>query len=153
MGEEVVQRDQRRLLAAVPVDAGRERGGRLVGEHAIEPQPAGLVEKLLELRGDHAEPGRRTEREGVRPGKVVQLRLRYRVMGLVDVRAPVRVGVDGGVRRQLGHPVHPHLRADLGRALGHGLGEAVHVSGRRVVDHRDVDVFGHAPRLRRRRVT
>jgi hypothetical protein len=44
---------------------------RLAGQPAFLPQPAGLVDELLELRGWRAEPGRRPERERIGPPQVL----------------------------------------------------------------------------------
>ena len=73
--EGVVERQDRRLLTAV---LGLRRGeGRrqLVGELALLPQVAGLVDELLELRRHVAEARGRAESDAVGPLEVVQRRL------------------------------------------------------------------------------
>ena len=72
--DRVVERQQRRLLAAVVGLRGGEPGVHLVGELALAPLRSEGVEVLLELAGDVAEAGRRAEQHGVGPHDVVRRR-------------------------------------------------------------------------------
>lgn len=47
--EDIAQRQDRGLVAAVPVERRGEGSHRLVGQFPFPPQPAGLVDELLEL--------------------------------------------------------------------------------------------------------
>ena len=51
MVEDIGQRQDCGLVAAVPVEGCGEGRRRLVGQLPIPPQAAGLVDELLELRG------------------------------------------------------------------------------------------------------
>jgi len=67
-----VEREDRRLLPAVRGLRRGERRRDLVGELAFLPEPAGLIDELLQLGGDVAEAGRRSERDAIGPLEVVK---------------------------------------------------------------------------------
>jgi DNA-binding MarR family transcriptional regulator len=114
----------------VPVERRGERGHRLVGQPSFPPQPAGLVDELLELRGRRTEPARRSEGERVRPGqpvdfehadalnqaiRLLSLRHRARIAALL---APL--GVHPGQEALLLELARtgPRIQAQLSEALG-----------------------------------
>src|SRR4029450_3256446 len=65
--ERVVEREQRRFVAAVAVASAREAGRDLVGQLTGGPERAGAVEELLELCADVPEARRTAERQAVCP--------------------------------------------------------------------------------------
>jgi hypothetical protein len=131
-----------KIVASLPpcrLNAGEGRH-RLVSQPPFLPQPAGLVDELLELRGWRAEPRRRPERERIGPRQVINRGLGDRRCG-VGVPPPQRILVDRAVGRQLRDPPQPYLGPGRGGTLGDGLCERVHSACRAVVD--DGGFHGH----------
>src|SRR4028119_2277666 len=133
--EDVVQGEERGLLPAVRVRSAREPADDLVGELALEPEPARRVDELLELRRDVPETRRRPEDVGVGPLEVLQLGLRH-VLGHEGVVGPTLVAPDSLLGRQLAHLAEPDLGPGLLGTLLDGLRQLVDVASRAVVDHR-----------------
>jgi hypothetical protein len=68
----VVEREDRRFLAAVWRVRGGEAGRDLVGEFSLLPEASGLVDELLELGGDVSEARWCAEGNAVGPFEVVE---------------------------------------------------------------------------------
>src|SRR6266545_3688898 len=131
--EGVVERQDRRLLPSVSRLRGGKAGRDLVRELAFLPEPPRLIDVLLELGGDVAEAGGRSEGDPVCPLEIGEGRHRL----LADdgpVAAPVLVLRDHELRGELFHVAQTDLRPRLLGALGNCLRETVHVAGSAVVD-------------------
>jgi hypothetical protein len=121
---------------------GGKGGPDLVGELPLLPERARLVDELFQLGRDVPEPGRRPERDPVRPLEIVERRDR-RLGDLGAVPAPVLVLRDQQLGGELVHVPQPNLRSGALGALGQRPGETVHVAGGAVVDDRAAGSLVH----------
>src|SRR5699024_5356389 len=135
--EHVVHAGQGGLLTAVDLIGAGEPADDPVHEPALEPQPAGGVQELLELGGDIAVAGGRAEHVGVGPQQIVVPHLGD-VLGGLLIGVPVGVVVDHPLRGELGRAEQPDLGAGLARTVVDLAGELGDVPGRAVVDDCDL---------------
>src|SRR5918997_161077 len=100
--EGVVQRKQRRFVAAVNVARARKAGPHLVRQLTSEPERTGDVEELLQLCADVPEARRTAKGQAICPAQVIGGR-NLDLSGSVDMCPPRRIRVDCFRRREFGY--------------------------------------------------
>jgi len=131
--------DQRGFLAAVLAGRGGKHAAHLAHQLVLEPQLAGLVEKVGHLCGHAAVAGGGADDDGVVVGQFG---------GGGDGRGLVQLGA-GALGHVLGHQLRDPLDDGLGalhfaHALGHGLGHLLHVAPGGVIQDQHFGVHGRS---------